>query len=128
MTREAKKTTVLNQFLKDSPIYGHIEYKQTRTNRFLLSHFEDHQVSSLLAAYKNGLTWKLSDMDPRKKPCDVIRTRPWEDSWICIIYPKCATFIHIRVFTVLIGDFYVRNEKSLSEEQAKISATYIVNF
>ena len=74
---EANETTKITKFLSAeafSKFVGAIEFKIVeKGKRFRLSQMEKHQIESLMAIKDGGLTWKLSDADPRQKPCDVIR-------------------------------------------------------
>jgi len=119
--REAHKTTVLNKALQTMNIYGYIEYKQTKTSTFNLSNFEPHQLPSLEACQSNGLVWKISDADPRQKPCDTLSLPPGMTSWIGIIYDDCCCFLYLdRVL-----DYKLHN-KSITKDKAKELATYVV--
>jgi hypothetical protein len=115
--REANKTTILNKALKTLGIYGYIEYKQTRANTFNLSHFEPHQIPSLEACQQSGLVWKLSDADPRQKPCDTLSLPPGMTSWIGIIFDDCCCFVYLD---------RILNFKSITKDKAKELATYVV--
>lgn len=103
-------------------IYGYIEYKQTKTNTFNLSNFEPHQLASLEACQSNGLVWKISDADPRQKPCDTLSLPPGMTSWVGIIYDDCCCFIFLDRL-ILYKDSGL---KSIKKDKAKQLATYIV--
>ena len=68
--REAKKNTILNQYLREKKFYCYYELKVVRGKTFNFAAIEINQDEGLPALSKEGLTWKLSDEDSRKKPCD----------------------------------------------------------
>ncbi len=115
--REAKKTTDLDKMLPKLGIYGIVEYKQTTSNRIRITDFQPHQIPSLEAFQQSGLVWKLSDSDPRQKPGDTISIPPGMTSWVGLIYDDCCCFVFID---------RILNLKSITKEQAKELATYIV--
>lgn len=119
MKREAKVTPEITAYIKLKRIYGNIEVKQTTTNRFNLSNFEEQQVASLLASELSGLVWKHSDADPRLKPCD-ISSMPPIPSYIVIKYPKSIFFI----WTYHIHQYIINGVKSLTSEEARELSTF----
>ncbi len=121
--REASKTTDLNKSLSKIGIYGYVEYKQTTKNTFNLSNFESHQLPSLSACQDSGLVWKLSDADPRQKPCDTLSLPPGMTSWIGIIYDDCCCFIYLDRILLLKDN----GAKSITKEKSTELATYIVS-
>ncbi len=68
--RESSANTVLNQYLREKKHYCYYELKIARGATFQFSKIEDVQDESLPALAKEGLTWKFSDEDSRRKPCD----------------------------------------------------------
>lgn len=70
MPKEASSNTLLNQYLREQRIYCYYELKVAGGNTFPFSKIEEHQDEALPALAKEGLVWKLSDEDSRKKPCD----------------------------------------------------------
>lgn len=116
MKREASVTPLVEKYVKLKKIYGHIEVKQTTTNRFNLNNFESQQLSSLEAAEQTGMVMKWSDADPRLKPCDIISTPPGMPSLIAISYPKTVFFIYA---TKIIECKETLKLKSLTEEMAR---------
>lgn len=68
--RESSANTLLNQYLREKKHYCYYELKVARGGTFLFSKIEDVQDESLPALAKEGLTWKFSDEDSRRKPCD----------------------------------------------------------
>ena len=73
---EAKWQTIFNQYLRESKMPGFFELKQTNGGTFPFSKIEPHQYEGLIAAEKNGLVWKISDQDMRRKPCDTLGIPP----------------------------------------------------
>lgn len=67
---EAKNNTILNQYLREKRMYCYYELKVAKRGRFQFSAIEENQDEGLPALQKEGLVWKLSDEDMRKKPCD----------------------------------------------------------
>ncbi len=57
-------------------MYCYYELKVCGGNTFPFSKIEEHQDEALPALEKEGLVWKLSDEDSRKKPCDGFCTPP----------------------------------------------------
>ena len=74
--RESKDNTILNQYLREKRMYCYYELKTARGNTFAFSKIEDHQDAGLPALEAEGLVWKLSDEDSRRKPCDGFCTPP----------------------------------------------------
>jgi hypothetical protein len=68
--KESKNNTILNQYLRETRLYCYYELKVARGDKFFFSAIEDHQDEGLPALAKEGLVWKLSDEDMRRKPCD----------------------------------------------------------
>lgn len=100
MKREAKWQTILNQYLRESKFYGFFELKQTNKDYFYFSAIEDHQYTGLQATEKNGLVWKLSDEDSRKKPCDALCIPPLP-SYLVIFFTDTFYVIPIREIVIL---------------------------
>ncbi len=74
--RENKSNTLLNQYLREKRMYCYYELKVAKDRRFYFKDIEENQDEGLPALEKNGLVWKLSDEDSRKKPCDGFCTPP----------------------------------------------------
>lgn len=71
--RESASNSVLNQYLREKRkegFYCYYELKVARGGTFLFSKIEDVQDESLPALANEGLVWKFSDEDSRRKPCD----------------------------------------------------------
>lgn len=76
MVRENKSQILFNQYLRKKRMYGFFELKVAKGGTFNLHDIEDNQYEGLQATEKNGLVWKLSDEDRRKKPCDTLCIPP----------------------------------------------------
>ena len=93
--------------LKDSLGKKSISYKEfTR---------EEQQLPSLLACQKEGIRYKISDADPRLKPCDYISTPPMP-GYIAIKFPVNKCYIIPVENFIFHRD---RNKKSKSITQAE---------
>lgn len=71
--KEAKSNTELNQYLREmrkQGFYCYYELKVARGGTFAFSKIEKHQDEGLPVLENEGLTWKFSDEDSRRKPCD----------------------------------------------------------
>lgn len=68
--KESKANTLLNQYLREKKLYCFYELKVAKGGSFPFSKIEVHQDEGLPALEESGLTWKLSDEDSRRKPCD----------------------------------------------------------
>lgn len=94
--RENKSNTLLNQYLREKRMWCYYELKVAKGGRFAFSKIEVNQDEGLPALQKNGLVWKLSDEDSRKKPCDGFCTPPlpaylvvkFGDKFYFILYEK----------------------------------------
>lgn len=67
---ESKDNTLLNQYLRATRMHCYYELKVARGGSFPFSKIETNQDEGLPALEKEGLVWKLSDEDSRRKPCD----------------------------------------------------------
>lgn len=74
--RESKSNEVLNQYLRETRFYCYYELKVAKGGTFNFKNIEVNQDEGLPALSKNGLVWKLSDEDSRRKPCDGFCTPP----------------------------------------------------
>lgn len=94
--RESKWNTILNQYLRKKRFYCYYELKVAEGKSFQFSKIEENQDEGLPALEQEGLVWKLSDEDSRKKPCDGFCTPPlpaylvikFEGSFYFIRYEK----------------------------------------
>ncbi len=120
--REAKNNTILNQYLREKRMYCYYELKVAKGNTFNFSKIEENQDEGLPALAKEGMVWKLSDEDSRKKPCDGFCT------------PPLPAYLVIKFKTLFIFIDYARiielkdqGVKSITREQARELSTKIVN-
>lgn len=96
--RESKSNTLLNQYLRETRMYCYYELKVAKGLYFYFSAIEDNQDEGLPALEREGLVWKLSDEDMRKKPCDGFCAPPlpsylvirFNDTFYFILYAKIA--------------------------------------
>jgi hypothetical protein len=120
--REAKNNTILNQYLREKRMYCYYELKVAKGNTFNFSKIEENQDEGLPALAKEGMVWKWSDEDSRKKPCD----------GGCL--PPLPAYLVIKFKTLFIFIDYARiielkdqGVKSITREQARELSTKIVN-
>ena len=96
MARKEKNWQVLfNQYLRKKRLYGYYELKQTEKDTFYFTNLELNQYEGLQATEREGLVWKLSDEDRRKKPCDTFCVPPLP-SYVVIKFPDGFYFIRIK--------------------------------
>lgn len=120
--RESKSNTVLNQYLREKRMYCYYELKVARGGTFPFSKIEDNQDEGLPALAKEGLVWKLSDEDSRKKPCDGMCTPPLP-AYLVIKFGDTFYFIEYRY----IQEMRRIGLKSLDEKKAKGLSTRVVH-
>ncbi len=80
-------------------MYCYYELKVAKGDRFTFSAIEDNQDEGLPALAKEGLVWKLSDEDSRKKPCDGFCAPPlpaylvvkFKDKFYFMLYDRITT-------------------------------------
>ena len=120
--RESKSNTLLNQYLRETRMYCYYELKVADRKRFQFSKIEDNQDEGLPALAENGLVWKLSDEDSRKKPCDGFCAPPLP-AYLVIKFGTMFCFVeygHIR-------EMRANGAKSITEEQAIGLSTKVVH-
>lgn len=100
---EAKYQTVWGQYVRAKKWHGYFELKVATGNTFIFSAFEDHQIDSLHATQVEGLYWKFSDEDRRKKPCDMIGSPPMP-SYVVIIFGSTFHAVNIDEITRFQND------------------------
>lgn len=120
--KEAGSNTVLNQYLREKKHYCYYELKVARGGTFNFSRIEDVQNESLPALANEGLTWKFSDEDSRRKPCDGGCFPPLP-SYLVIKFGGSYCFISYD----LIQQLRENGAKSISEFMAKQMATLVVH-
>lgn len=92
--KEARWQVIFGHYLRETGREGFFELKQTSGKSFPFSKIEPHQLDGLLSAEKNGLVWKLSDEDRRKKPCDCLAIPPLP-AYLVIKFPDAYYAIRI---------------------------------
>lgn len=119
MKHEASITPKIIKYIQQKKIYGMVEVKYAKGDTFYFSSFENQQVGSLIAGEMSGLVWKLSDADPRLKPCDIISLPPI-DSYVAIKFLKSVIFLR----TPFIKRTINMGIKSISAISAREFAVY----
>lgn len=120
--RESKNNTVLNQYLREVRMYCYYELKVAKAGRFAFSAIEQNQDEGLPALAKEGLVWKLSDEDSRKKPCDGFCAPPMP-AYLVIKFDKKFYFILYEK----ISNMKKMNVKSINENEADAVASKVVS-
>lgn len=92
--KEARWQVIFGNYLRESKREGFYELKQTGAKSFPFAKIEEHQYEGLLSAEVNGLVWKLSDEDRRKKPCDCLSIPPLP-AYLVIKFPDAYYAIRI---------------------------------
>lgn len=115
--KEAKSNTILNQYLREKRkegFYCYYELKEPKGKSFSFKSIEENQDEGLPALENNGLVWKWSDEDSRKKPCDGASLPPLP-SYLIIKFKKAFYFIRYSRVTYLKS----QNIKSMTEEDCQ---------
>lgn len=123
--REAKWQTIISQYMMEKRkecFYCNYELKQTTTDIFHFSKVPQHQIDSLLAGEREGLHWKYSDQDQRRKPFDGSSNPPLP-GYIIIKFPTMFVFISVRMF----GDMKRDGFKSISVAMAKGISSRVIH-
>jgi hypothetical protein len=118
--KEAKLQVIWGQYLRSlmeqgTPWYGYFELKQTDKDYMPFSALEENQLEGLPATEKNGLYWKYSDLDMRKKPCDCSCTPPLP-SYVVIAFSGVFYAIRIGEIIKMIEDSRTRITKVEAEK------------
>lgn len=93
--KENKSQIIFNQYLREKHLHGFFELKVAKGGTFNLNDIEENQFEGLQATEKNGLVWKLSDEDRRKKPCDTLCI-PALPSYLVIQFKKVFFLIRFQ--------------------------------
>lgn len=122
---EAKNNTILNQYLREKRkegFYCYYELKIVRGNKFNFRQIETNQDEGLPALQKEGLVWKWSDEDSRKKPCDGGSLPPLP-SYLVLKFTNIFYFVNYEQITRLknVG------VKSISLEDCKNIAEKVLH-
>ena len=114
--KEAPLQTVWGQYIRalSLPWYGYFELKQTDKKTFPFSELEKSQEEGLPATEANGLYWKYSDQDQRRKPCDCSHTPPLP-SYVVIAFSK--VFYAIRIGHIV--EMMEQGKKHITLSEAK---------
>jgi len=94
MVKESKRQITLNQYLRKARMYGFFELKVADGGTFNFNDMEDNQYEGLQATEREGLVWKLSDEDRRKKPCDTLCIPPLP-SYLVVQFGKDLYFLRM---------------------------------
>lgn len=117
---EAKSNTVLNAYLREKRkegFYCYYELKVAKGNTFNFKNIEDNQDEGLPALDKNGMVWKFSDEDSRKKPCDGA-SLPALPAYLILKFGQSYFFIRYA----LITEMKKNGRNSISYELARVVA------
>lgn len=119
--RESKSNTILNQYLRERRMYCYYELKVAKGNTFAFSKIERSQDEGLPALDKEGMVWKFSDEDSRKKPCDGACLPPLP-AYLIIKFGKVFCFIRYTEITKMRA----AGEKSITSTTAAFIADKVV--
>ena len=119
---EAKSNTLLNQYLREKRFYCYYEIKVVKGKTFNFSKIEVNQDEGLPALENNGLVWKLSDEDSRKKPCDGFCTPPLP-SYLALKFDSKFYMIRYSLITSLKEAGFM----SVTEEDAWIISDKVIH-
>lgn len=120
--KESKNNTLLNQYLRKTRFYCYYELKVAKGKTFSFSKIEKNQDEGLPALQKEGLVWKLSDEDSRKKPCDGFCAPPLP-AYLVIKFGTVFYFIPYFHIQMLIKS----GEKSISEVECNLVAYKVIH-
>lgn len=119
--RESKDNTLLNQYLREKRFYCYYELKTARGDTFAFSKIEDVQNEGLPALEREGLVWKLSDEDSRRKPCDGFCAPPLP-TYLVIKFEDSFYFLRYEYIQKMMA----AGEKSINSSEARALAEKIV--
>ena len=120
--RESAANTILNQYLREKKHYCYYELKVAKGKSFAFSKIEDVQNESLPALAKEGLTWKFSDEDSRRKPCDGGCFPPLP-AYLVIKFGGIFYFVKYHI----IQDRMEAGWKSMTETETRELSTFVVH-
>jgi len=120
--KESKLNITLNQYLREKRMYCYYELKVVKGKTFNFGQIEENQDEGLPALEKEGLVWKLSDEDVRRKPCDGFCTPPLP-AYLVLYYDAKFYFIVYNIITVLRRE----GQKSLKATEFERLSTKIVH-
>lgn len=119
---ESKYNTTLNQYLRQAKLYCYYELKVASGGTFNFKKIEENQDEGLPALANDGLVWKLSDEDSRKKPCDGLCTPPLP-AFLIIVFNRTFYFIEYSIITKMKNE----GRKSITEKEAENLSTKILH-
>lgn len=122
--RESKANTLLNQYLRNKRMYCYYELKVCGGNLFPFSKIEQNQDEGLPALAVEGMVWKLSDEDMRKKPCDGFCTPPLP-AYLVIHFAQKQLFVFVEYR--FIQQMRAAGRKSISYDEAVALSTQVVS-
>jgi len=120
--RESSRNTTLNQYLREKRMYCYYELKVVKGKTFNFGQIEINQDEGLPALNREGLVWKLSDEDVRKKPCDGFCTPPLP-AYLVLYFESKFYFIDYGVIVTL----QKKGDKSLKAADFKRFSTRILS-
>lgn len=119
---EAKAQTLFNQYLREKKLHGFFELKVAKGGTFNFHDIENHQYEGLQATERNGLVWKLSDDDRRKKPCDTLSIPPLP-SYLVVQF--ATDFYLIRIEKIV--EMKEAGEISITVDEADYMADMVIH-
>jgi len=111
---EAKFNTRFNKWLKENPIVGAFELKQTDLS-FPYSHLAEHQELALLNVKKNTLIFKIPDLG-YQNPFDCFCFHK-NEAYVVILFQRSKKFYMIDI-EVFVNHRNNSDRKSMTEEEA----------
>jgi penicillin-binding protein-related factor A (putative recombinase) len=120
--KENKAQIKFNQYLRECRLVGFFELKVAKGNTFNFKDIEEHQYEGLQSTAKNGLVWKLSDEDRRKKPCDTLSIPPLP-SYLVIQFDDTFYLIRIEHIVKMIEN----SERSITKDEAREYADLVIH-
>lgn len=120
--RESGLNTTLNQYLREKRMYCYYELKVVKGKTFNFGQIEENQDEGLPALAKEGLIWKLSDEDVRKKPCDGFCAPPLP-TYLVLYYDSKFYFIAYGIISLLREE----GQKSLKAVDFQRLSTKVVH-
>jgi len=121
---EAKSQVILTRIIRECGLRGAFELKQTTGDSLLFNSIPQHQIDGLTAIQTNGFVWKLSDLDIRTKPFDMISTPPMF-GYVVIHYKKHNIFTIILIYD-FVNEKENSHKKSLHFDRAYELAEYAI--
>lgn len=120
--KESKNNTILNKYLREKRLYCYYELKIAKGETFPFSKMEVNQDESLMALSKEGLVWKFSDEDSRKKPCDGGCFPPLP-AYLVIKFGLTFYFVSYAEIKKMMA----HGNRSITKDECIMLSTYIVH-